>query len=97
MARQRTGASVLAASVQQVTHRLLESRLSELLGEQVFARTGLGAAQDHAALQDQITRLQQQVLDQQALTERDEELGAALEAPRRLMTETNRGGNGRDQ
>lgn len=92
------------ANLQETNPRLsqriadLESRLSELLGEQVFARTGLGAAQDHAALQDQITRLQQQVLDQQqALTDRHGELAASREAHRRLMTDTNRSTNGRDR
>lgn len=69
----------------------LESRLSELLGEQTFARTGLGAARDHAALEAQIAELQQQALDhRQAMEERDEELAAAREAHRRLMTEINR-------
>lgn len=69
----------------------LESRLSELLGEQTFARTGLGAARDHAALEAKITELQQQALDhRQALEEHDEELAAAREAHRRLMTEINR-------
>ena len=69
----------------------LEDRLAELLGEQAFQRSGLGAPPDTAALQARVEQLQQQVLDlQRALEERDEELAAAREAHRRLMAEVNR-------
>jgi len=71
----------------------LEDRLAELLGEQAFQRSGLGAPPDTAALQARVEQLQQQVLDlQRALEERDEELAAAREAHRRLMAEVNRAG-----
>lgn len=36
----------------------LEARLSELLGEQAYSRTGLGAPHDHAALEEQNQILQ---------------------------------------
>jgi Family of unknown function (DUF6262) len=69
----------------------LEERLSGLLGAEAFQRSGLGAAADTAALQAQVTRLQQRVLDlERALEEREEELAAAREAHRRLMAEHNR-------
>ncbi|OLF04577.1 hypothetical protein BU204_37660 [Actinophytocola xanthii] len=71
--------------------RDLEHRLSQLLGRQAFERSGLDAASNTAALQAQIDRQHQIVLDlTQALEERDEELAAARETNRRLMTELNR-------
>ncbi|MFI6031105.1 hypothetical protein [Amycolatopsis magusensis] len=71
--------------------RDLEGRLSELLGQQAFERSGLGAATDTAALQAEIDRQRQAVLDlTRALEERDEELAAARETSRRLTTELNR-------
>lgn len=69
----------------------LEHRLSEMLGEQVFARTGLGAARDHSVLENQITELEHQLREtSRRLEERDEELAAAREAHRRLMAEANK-------
>jgi hypothetical protein len=70
----------------------LDSRQWELLGQQTFPPHRAGrAAPDHAALEARIQQLQQQALDhRRTLEERDEELAAAREAHRRLMTETNR-------
>lgn len=71
--------------------RSLEDRLSELLGAQVSQRTGLGPPPDVAALNEQVQALQQVNLDLRRRTgERDEELAAACEANRRLMTELNK-------
>lgn len=76
----------------------LEHRLSEMLGEQVFARTGLGAARDHSVLENRITELQHQLREaSRQLDERGEELAASREAHRRLMAETNRSTDGRDR
>ena len=70
--------------------RSLEERLSELLGTQISQRTGLGAPDDAAALREQADNLRQQILDlRKTLGERDDELAAAREASRRLMTELN--------
>ena len=70
--------------------RSLEERLSGLLGTQVAARTGFGAPPDTAALQQEVQKLGQQILDlRRALEERDEELAAAREANRRMMAELN--------
>src|SRR5512132_3955607 len=69
----------------------LEDRLSDVLGAETFQRSGLGASADTAALQAQVGQLQQRVLDlERTLEEREEELGAAREAHRRLMAEHNR-------
>jgi hypothetical protein len=71
--------------------RSLEGRLSEILGTQVSQRTGLGPPPDVAALNDQVQALQQENLDlRRRAEERDEELAAAREANRRLMTELNK-------
>ena len=71
--------------------RSLEDRLSELLGTQVSQRTGLGPPPDIAALNDQVQALQQENLDlRHRAEEREEELAAAREANRRLMTELNK-------
>ena len=71
--------------------RSLEDRLSELLGTQVSQRTGLGSPLDVAALKDQIQGLEQANLDmRRRAEEREEELAAAREANRRLMTELNK-------
>jgi hypothetical protein len=71
--------------------RGLEGRLSELLGTQVSARTGLGAPPDVAALQHELEELGQQILGlRRTIDERDEELAAAREANRTLMAELNK-------
>jgi hypothetical protein len=85
-------ANLHAQNRRQAQHiRDLEDRLSELLGHQAFERSGLGAATNTAALQTEIDQQRQTVLDlTRALEERDEELAAARETNRRLMTELNR-------
>lgn len=85
-------ANLHAQNRRQAQHiRDLEDRLSELLGHQAFERSGLGAVTNTAALQTEIDRQRQSVLDlTRALEERDEELAAARETNRRLMTELNR-------
>lgn len=85
------------ANLRERSHRLeqharsLEQRLSELLGTQISQRTGLGPPPDVAALKDQVQALQQENLDlRRHAEEREEELAAAREANRRLMTELNK-------
>ena len=68
----------------------LEKRLSEALGEQAWRESGLGAPADIDALTQQITHLEQQVIDLRIqLEERDEELAAARAANRELMAQLN--------
>lgn len=75
----------MAARTQQ-----LETRLSELLGEQAWRASGLGAPTDIEELQQQIVFLEQQVVDLQLQLEtRDQELAAARGANRELMTQLN--------
>ena len=94
--------SVLAANANLHEHnrRLaqhvkdLEDRLSELLGQQAFHRSGLGAPAGTAALHADLAEQQQTVLDlKRRLEERDEELAAAREANRRLINQLNRPGS----
>lgn len=69
----------------------LEARLSELLGEQAYSRTGLGAPHDHVALEEQNQILQNEIQELHAkLQDQEEELGAAREANRQLMGHLNR-------
>ncbi|MDP9987350.1 chromosome segregation ATPase [Arthrobacter oryzae] len=69
----------------------LEARLSEILGEQAYSRTGLGAPRDHAALEEQNRILQNEIQELRAkLQDEEEELGAAREANRQLMGHLNR-------
>ncbi len=71
----------------------LEDRLSELLGQQAFDRSGLGASVSTAAARAELETERQAVLDlRRALEERDEELAAARETNRRLMNQLNRPG-----
>ena len=75
----------LNARVQQLEHRL-----SEVLGEQAWRDSGLGAPADINALGHKITHLEQQVTDLRLqLEERDEELAAARAANRELMAQLN--------
>jgi hypothetical protein len=75
----------MAARTQQ-----LETRLSELLGEQAWRESGLGAPDDFEQLKQRIVFLEQQVVDLQLqLEERDQELLAARAANRELMTRLN--------
>jgi chromosome segregation ATPase len=68
----------------------LENRLSEALGEQAWRESGLGAPTDIDALHQQITHLEQQVIDLRIkLDERDEDLAAARAANRELMARLN--------
>jgi Family of unknown function (DUF6262) len=71
----------------------LEDRLSELLGQQAFDRSGLGAPASTAALRAELEAQRQAVMDlKKSLEEREEELAAAREANRRLMNQLNRSG-----
>jgi len=68
----------------------LEKRLSELLGEQTWRASGLGAPSDIEELQRKIVFLEQQVVDLRLqLDERDQELAAARGANRELITQIN--------
>jgi transposase-like protein len=68
----------------------LEKRLSELLGEQAWRATGLGAPTDIDHLQQRIVTLEQQAVDLRIqLEERDQDLTAARAANRELMTKLN--------
>jgi hypothetical protein len=75
----------MAARTQQ-----LETRLSELLGEQAWRATGLGAPTDIDQLQQRILMLEQQVVELRVqLEERDQDLSAARAANRELMAQLN--------
>lgn len=75
----------LAARVQ-----LLERRLSGLLGEQTWRDSGLGAPDDIDQLHQRITSLETEVADLRIqLDERTDELTAARQANRELMTRLN--------
>jgi uncharacterized coiled-coil DUF342 family protein len=68
----------------------LEKRLSEALGEHAWRESGLGTPADVDALNQQITHLEQQVIDLRLqLEERDEDLTAARAANRELMARIN--------
>jgi chromosome segregation ATPase len=75
----------MAARTQQ-----LEIRLSELLGEQAWRASGLGAPTDIQQLQQRIVTLEQQVVELRLqLEERDQDLAAARAANRELMAQLN--------
>jgi hypothetical protein len=75
----------LAARVRQP-----ETRLSQLLGEQAWRASGLGAAAHIDELQRELTRLEQAHIDLTAqLDERTEELRAARDANRELTRALN--------
>jgi uncharacterized protein YlxW (UPF0749 family) len=76
----------------QAAHiRQLENKLSDLLGEQAWRESGLGAQADVDQLQRRIIELEQQVVDLRGrLDERDQELDAARTANRELIANLNR-------
>jgi uncharacterized protein YceH (UPF0502 family) len=70
--------------------RELEQRLSQLLGEQTWRESGLGAPDDIDGLKQRIVHLEQQAVDLNIqLDERDQDLTAARAANRELMTQLN--------
>ena len=75
----------MAARTQQ-----LEIRLSELLGEQAWRASGLGAPTDIDQLQQRIVTLEQHIVELRLqLEERDQDLAAARAANRELMAQLN--------
>jgi len=70
--------------------RQLETRLSDLLGEQAWHESGLGVPADIDALNQKINHLEQQTVDLRLqLGERDQDLAAARAANRELMAQLN--------
>jgi hypothetical protein len=68
----------------------LERRLSEVMGEQVWRESGLGAATDIETLQRQIVMLEQRIVElTKVVEERDRDLAAARAANRELMIRVN--------
>lgn len=78
------------ATQQAARIRLLETRLTELLGDQAWRDSGLGASDDIDQLKRRITQFEQQVIElTDQLAERDQELAAARGANRELITRLN--------
>ncbi|MEU2735631.1 DUF6262 family protein [Streptomyces sp. NPDC007095] len=70
--------------------RHLETKLSELLGEQAWRESGLGAPDDIEQLKSRITALEQQVVELTGqLEERGQDLQAARSANRQLISRLN--------
>lgn len=70
--------------------RQLERKLTELLGERVWAESGLGAHDDIEQLQHRVTTLEQRIVELTAeLDERTQDLDAARATNRELMTHLN--------
>ena len=87
-------ADLLAANerASRLTSRIrqLETRLSEVLGEQAWHESGLGVPADIDALNQKINHLEQQDVDLRLqLAERDQDLAAARAANRELMAQLN--------
>lgn len=83
----------LRHTIRRLTQRVsdLEDRLSEVLGEQAYSRTGLGAPASHAQLEAEVAALSQTAADlERSLEDCREELAASRETTRRLMAELNR-------
>lgn len=79
------------AARQAIRIRTLEKKLSELLGDQAWRESGLGAPDDIDQLKRRIALLEQQVVALGAeLAEREEQLEAAREANRDLIKQFNR-------
>lgn len=86
------------ANLQEQNRRLrqqnlsLTSRLSEVLGAEVFHASGIGHRDEPGQLRTRIAELEQHLLDlRQQLQERTDELDAARAANRDLMAMANRG------
>ena len=79
-------------SARQTTRiRQLERKLAELLGQQAWQESGLGAPHDIEQLQRRITELEQSVVDLTCqLRHRDDELAAARAANREMIAQINR-------
>ena len=89
----RTDLTNLKAQNQRLTRHIsqLEKRMSQLLGEQVYRASGIGAPAADEELRQHVNHLNQRVTDlRQALEERTDELAAARAANRELMTLLNR-------
>jgi hypothetical protein len=70
--------------------RLFEAKLSQMLGEQAWRESGLGAPEDIDRLKRRITELEQEVVElTRQLEERGEELDAARAANREMITQLN--------
>ena len=70
--------------------RQLEAKLSQMLGEQAWHESGLGAPEDVDKLKRRITVLEQEVVDlTRQLEERGEELDAARAANREMISQLN--------
>lgn len=84
-------ANAQSRSVRQAARiHQLENKLSELLGEQAWRQSGLGAPDDIEQLKRRITALEQQAVDlTRQLDERQQELDAARAANRELITRLN--------
>ena len=79
-------------------NRQLQQRLSELLGEQAWRESGLGAPPDIRAVQQQVTTLGQRNAELRGqLSDRGDELEAARAANRELIAQVNRRGNSRSR
>ncbi|WP_399345333.1 hypothetical protein [Umezawaea sp. Da 62-37] len=85
-------ANAQGQAIRQAAHiRQSETKLSELLGERAWRKSGLGASADVDQLQHRITELEQLVVDLLSqLQEHDQELEAARTANRELITTLNR-------
>lgn len=76
--------------------RQLEAKLSQMLGEQAWHESGLGAPEDIGKLKRRITELEQEVVEvTRRHEERGEELDAARAANRELITQLNAAPNRR--
>jgi hypothetical protein len=87
-------ANAQARLSRQAAHvKQLERKLSEVLGEQAWRESGLGAPTDIDQLQRRVTDLEQQVVELCGqLDERDQELDAARGANRELIATLNKRG-----
>src|SRR5258708_2412659 len=68
----------------------LTERLSEALGDEVFAEAGMTRTDETATLRARVETLEQQLLDyREKFREQDDDLAAARAANRELMTSLN--------